>query len=183
MPVCAGSRSVASIARPCDAIGPTRAISANVRVGLPAGRAAAVLRQLPRLADAQQLAHPRRRGGERVERARGGEQVAEAPGALVQVLLQRVRRVDRDGEQSVAEQHLALPRATPPERRRGAVLPAQLRDDRAQPAARGGDPERDRDRRLADAALPGHEQQPLVGQARHRREAIHRRRNPRRRYE
>nr|WP_246345613.1 AAA family ATPase [Conexibacter arvalis] len=46
-------------------------------------------------------------------------------------------------------------------------MAAQLGDDRAQSAARGGDPERGRDGRLADAALAGNEQHALVGEARH----------------
>ena len=88
-----------------------------------------------------------------------------APALIAQVLLHRVLRVDRDREQARRELDLLEQRAVLLERPLDPLLGGELGDDRAQAAAGGEQPERDRDRRLADAALAGDEDQALVKQA------------------
>ncbi len=84
---------------------------------------------------------------------------------LREPLLERPLRVDRDRPQVLGELHLGLrDHALAPERARHAVLLGDLADDRP-PARRGGrQTERRGDRRLADAALSGDVQEPPVAQ-------------------
>ena len=122
-------------------------------VGLGARRAAVLLRQLPDLADRQQLAHARRRGREVAERAARPEQLGQRRRQLVgQVQLHRVLGVDRQVVQAGRE--LLLVHALAAQGARDVVAARDLGDDRAQPAAGGHEPERSRHRRLADPALP-----------------------------
>ena len=81
-------------------------------------------------------------------------------------LPQRRRRVDRDRPQVLGELDLLLaPHALAGEGARDAVLLGDLAHDRA-PAARGRrEPQRRRDRRLADAALARHVEQRAVQQS------------------
>ena len=80
-----------------------------------------------------------------------------------QPLLQRRGRVDADRPQVLGQLDLLLaPHALAGERARDAVLLGDLADDRAPPALRRRQPERRRDRRLADAALARDVQQRAV---------------------
>jgi hypothetical protein len=67
--------------------------------------------------------------------------------------------LDRGRVQSVAERHLLADLRCDAVRLGRARLSAQLRDDRAQSTLRRRDPQRKRDRRLADAALAGDDDQ------------------------
>ena len=82
-----------------------------------AARLALELGELPDLADAEQLAHPRGRHRERVEQPARAERVAERADLDLQVLLHRVLRVDRDREQVQAQ---ARARGTAPPSRSNA---------------------------------------------------------------
>ena len=140
-------------------------------VGVGARRAAVELGELPELADGQQLAHARRRGGEQAEDAAAGEDArrAAARQLVAQVLLERVLGVDRDVKQAGREldllERLAGRRRV--ERARDVAAARDLGDDRALARARGDEPERRRDRRLADAALAGDDEQAVVEQTLH----------------
>jgi hypothetical protein len=122
------------------------------------------LRKLPDLADAEQLSHSRGRHREHLEQSALTEQMAGRTGDLdEQVLLHRLLRVDRDREQAPGE--LDLLEAAPVavcECALHALVTGQLGDDRAPAAAGRDEPERDRDRGLADAALARDEDQASV---------------------
>jgi hypothetical protein len=74
------------------------------------------------------------------------------------------RRYSSVGELDLLEGLAALVERLP-----DPVLAGQLGDDRAQAAARRHHPERDRHRRLADAALAGDEDQPPLEKSGHDR--------------
>ena len=191
-PVRAGSASIAWIVRPWRAIGPTRAASANVRGALehrdavaggrrverrpgrrarrpacggPPGRAPRPCRcvsssRMPGVAAAKYAEHPRLRRASRPA-ARGADR-AGTPRA-------RPRGRSRCGAgpaRSRARRRQRRSSASPwspAERARDVVARGHLGDDRAQPAPRGDEPERGGDRRLADAALAGDDEQLLGG--------------------
>jgi len=122
------------------------------------------LGELPQLADGQQLAHARRRGGEQAEHAAALEDVDERAGRklVAQVLLERVLRVDRDVKQAARKLHLMKRlRALAIEAAGHVAAAGDLGDDRALARTRCHQPERRRDRRLADAALARDDEQPL----------------------
>ena len=75
--------------------------------------------------------------------------------------------IDRDREQVRSELHLARDLAVLVEGPLGAIVAAQLGDDRPQAAARCQQTERRRDSRLADASLPGDEDQSALQQRGH----------------
>jgi hypothetical protein len=83
----------------------------------------------------------------------------------VQVLLQRVLGVDRDVVKVRQDLVLGIVAGAPLARQRARDIVARgdLGNDRPQPAARGDQPDRRRDRRLPDAALAGDDEQ-LLGQ-------------------
>ena len=72
--------------------------------------------------------------------------------------------VDREVVQAGRQLLLVHPLAA--QRARDVVAPRHLGDDRAQPAAGGDQPERGGDRRLADAALAGDDDEVALEQAR-----------------
>jgi hypothetical protein len=71
-------------------------------------------------------------------------------------------RVDRDRPEVVRNLDLVEADLGTPEGARGGLLATHLTDDRALAAGRGGEAQRDGNRRLADASLAGHEDQALV---------------------
>src|SRR5262249_29026054 len=127
-------------------------------------------RELPDLSDRQQLAKARGRGGEVVEDLAAHEQVAHRSHLELeqQVLAQRVVGVDRDRPQVLGHLDLVEAALTAMEDPRGGLLSGALAHDRALAARRRGDPEGQRDGRLADPALAGHEDDLLVEQVGHR---------------
>ena len=178
-----GSASIASMMRPWRAIGPTpRRVGERLRgaastatpcpvagastitrsYGSRARRAALVLRELPDLADGQQLAHAGRRRGEVGERAARDEQLGQRARAAGRRGTPpcAVLRVDRDVVQR--RRRASTSRRTAGCRRARASRRRAPRPRRRSCAARGGrgDAERRRHRRLADAALAGHDEQP-----------------------
>ncbi len=154
---CAGSRPVPGRGRVDD--------HQVVRV-----RAAGVPRELGELvdlADAEQLPHPGRRHRERLEQPAGAERLAERAGLDPQVLLHRGLGVDRDRVEALGELHLLEALAGLGERPPHPVLAGELGDDRAPSLPGRAQSERGGDRRLADAALPGDEDQAAVEQSGH----------------
>ena len=137
-------------------------------VGLGARRAALVLRELPDLADGQQLAHARaspRRGSRERARLRPAARPARAPGAG--------RPGTPPSPAAGSIETWCRPSATACSTNGSASLPASARDvcagdlgdDRRAARARAADvPERRGDGRLADAALAGDDDERLVEQ-------------------
>jgi hypothetical protein len=135
-------------------------------VRLGAGRAALGLGELPELAHRQQLAHARRRRGEVGEQAARREHLGERAGELVgEVLLHRRLGVDADRVQALGERDLAERTGLAGQRAADVVALGDLGDDRPPAVARGDEAERGGDGGLADPALAGDEDEPLVEQA------------------
>ena len=122
------------------------------------------LRQLPDLADRDELSHPGRGGGEVGEDPVLEQQVVERLHLYLQqqVLLQRALRVDREGEQVGGDLGLVVADALVVEQPGHALLLRHLADDRAFALPGCGDAEGRGDGRLADTALPGHEDDALA---------------------
>jgi hypothetical protein len=125
------------------------------------------LRELVELADAEELAHPGGRHGERLEDPAGPERLAERAGLHPQVLLHRRLGVDRDREQAVGQLHLLKGVPGAREGALHAVLARELGDDRPPSGAGGAQPERGGDGRLADASLPGDEDEAAIEKSGH----------------
>ena len=102
--------------------------------------------------------------GEVVEDPRADQQVAHGPDLELeqQVLAQGLVRVDRDRPEVVRDLDLVEADLGAPEDARGGLLAADLADDRSLAPGGRGEAQGDRDRRLADPALAGHEDQALV---------------------
>ena len=96
-------------AQDADAVAGGGGVDDHEVVGGGAARAPLELRELPDLADAEQLAHPRRRHRERVEQAARAEHLPDLAGLDAQVLLHRVLGVDRDREQARGDLELLEP--------------------------------------------------------------------------
>jgi hypothetical protein len=127
------------------------------------------LRELPDLPDRRQLA--RTRGGRRevVEDPVAEHQAGEALRSelVLQVLLQRALRVDRDRVQVVGQLGLLGADALAVKGARDALLARDLADDRPLARPRRGQSQGSRDRRLSDASFAGDEDQPLVEECGH----------------
>jgi hypothetical protein len=135
-----------------DAVAGRGRVEDDEVVGLGAGRAAVVLRELPHLAYGQQLAHARRGGGEVAEGAARPEQLGQRGRQLIgEIELHRVLGVD--GQVVQAGRELLLVHALAAQGLGDVVAPRNLGHDRAQPPAGGDEPERGGHRRLADPAL------------------------------
>ena len=154
-------------------------------VGRRARGAAVELRELPELADGEQLAQPRRRRREEPEQAAaaqqpgGGATAAGRAGTPPSPARGRRRR-------GTGRARLGLRRAVAGVRcveHPGDIgAPRDLGHHGPAPAARGLQPDRRRDRRLAHAALPGDDDEAVGEQTLHLRSrvrvAIRRARNP-----
>ena len=115
-----GLREGARRAQHGDAVAGGGRVEDDEVVGLGARRAAVVLRELPDLADRQQLAHARRRGREVAERAARRRAARPAPRGSwsAQVHLHRVLGVDRQVVQAGRELLLVHARRRPGRARR-----------------------------------------------------------------
>ena len=120
--------------------------------------------QLPHLSDRHQLAHPRRRGGEVREDPVAEHQVVERLDLDLeqQVLLERALRVDRESVQVGRDLGLVVADPLVLEQLGQAFLLGDLAEDRALAPPDRDEAESGRDGGLADAALAGHEDKPLV---------------------
>jgi len=127
-----------------------------------AARLSLELRQLPHLAHAEQLPHAGRGHRKRVEQLARAEHLPERPGLDRQVLLHRRLGVNRDRVQVARQLELREALALLREGPLDVLLAGQLGDDRAQSLACREQSERGRDGRLADPALAGDEQQPVI---------------------
>ncbi|MFN8216178.1 MAG: hypothetical protein U0R71_06230 [Solirubrobacterales bacterium] len=135
------------------------------QVVLAAGLDLAVeLGELPDLADRDQLLEARRRRREVVEDAAAEQHVAHRPHLELEqhVLAHRLVGVDRDRPQVLLHLDLVEADLGVVEHARGVLLRGDLADDRPLPLGGGPQAERDRDRRLADAALAGDDHESLV---------------------
>ena len=130
----------------------------------PALDLAVELGELPDLADRDQLLQARRGGGQVVEDAAAEEHVPHRPHLQLQqhVLAHRLVGVDRDRPEVLLHLDLVEADVGVLEHPRGVLLRGDLADDRPLPFRRRPQSQRDRDRRLADAALAGDEDQALV---------------------
>jgi hypothetical protein len=124
------------------------------------------MRDLPDLADRDQLPEPWRRGGQVAEDPGAVEKVAHRPDLELEqhVLAHRFVRVDRDRPEVLRHLDLVEADLGVMEDAREALLGRDLADDRPLAGGGGGEADRERDRRLADAALAGDDDQPLVEQ-------------------
>ena len=153
-----------------DAVAGRGRVDDDEVVGVGAGGAAVELGELPELADRQQLAHAGRGGGDHPEDAAADEDLGDRRRRelVAQVLVQRVLRVDGDVEQPGRDLRLRERLgARAVEGRRDVAAARDLGDDRALARTRGDEPEGGRDRRLADAALARHDDQPPVEEDRY----------------
>ena len=186
--VCAGSRSVSTTSRACEAIGPTRAISANV-LGVrssarpwPDAGASTITRsygdrpasQRGACASSQALVivtssrapgaaptnaeNARERSGQLDQGAR--------PDDLARPLAERALRIERRAPQPRGDLLLGSRGAGGgmTEQPRDPPLPGDLAHDRAPAGPRREQRERGGDGRLADAALARHDDEPVIEQ-------------------
>src|SRR5947209_3596064 len=140
------------------------------RLRVAAGR----LRELPHLPDRRELPDAWRGGDEVLEDPVAREHAPEPgrAGLVDQVLLERELRVDRHRVKIRRQLRLRVADALAAEHLWHPFLLRHFADDRAQAAASGGEAERGRDGRLADASLAGNEEKPLVEQPEHRKDSF-----------
>src|SRR6185437_2589832 len=178
----------ASSSRTCPVsrtIGPTRAIAENVcgersmPSACPVAGASKITSSPPRRAEREppdldhrhDLARARRGGGEILEGAAGGEDAPRyAAAQRLHPLEQRAVRIDRERRQPLLEpDRLARLACAVREHAGHARVTADLDDRRSSPRARRELPQSGGDGRLADPALPGHDDQPAVEKRLHPR--------------
>ena len=130
----------------------------------PALHLAVELRQLPDLADRDQLLQPRRRRGEVVEDAAAEEHVPHRPHLQLQqhVLAHRLVGVDRDRPEVLLHLDLVEAEAVCSKIREAFSCEETSQTIVRLPSLGGAQPERDRHRRLADATLAGDDDESLV---------------------
>ena len=150
-----------------DAVAGCGCVDDHQVVAVAAADLAVVESELPDLSDRHQLLEARGRRGQVVEDPRTKQQVAHRLDLQLQqyVLAHRLVGIDRDRPEVLDHLDLSEADLVALENVRQVLLGSDLAEDRPLAGPRGGQPERERDRGLAHAALAGHDDQPFVEEA------------------